>query len=134
MDMTMNLLMASSNAAGQGDGGMSLMLVMFLVFMIVYMWMISKKEKKQQQAEKDMRESLKIGDEVMTIGGIMGRVVTVKEDSIVVETGADRTKIRFTKQAIARNVTKEAQAEELKKAKIDAAKKAAEEKRAAKNK
>lgn len=132
MDYSTILLNMSSEAAGATGGGSTLML-MFFVFMIVYFYMIMRKEKKQQQAIEDLRENLKIGDEVVTIGGIVGRVVTVKEDSIVVETGSDRNKIRFTKAAIAKNLTEEAKNEEIKKAKIDAAKKAAEEKRAKKN-
>ncbi len=133
MDYSAILLNMSSDAAGTPSAGNSGLFIMLFAFMIVYMYMIMRKEKKQQQAVDQMRESLKIGDEVVTIGGIMGRIVTVKDDSIVIETGSDRNKIRFTKQAIAKNLTEEAKAEELRKAKIDAAKKAAEEKRAKKN-
>ncbi len=132
MDFSAILLNMSSEAAAQSGGGSGL-LIMLTAFMVVYFYMIMRKEKKQQQSVDQMRESLKIGDEVVTIGGIMGRIVTVKDDSIVVETGSDRNKIRFTKQAIAKNLTEEAKAEEIRKAKIDAAKKAAEEKRAKKN-
>lgn len=132
MDFSAILLNMSSEAAAQSGGGSGL-LIMLTAFMVVYFYMIMRKEKKQQQSVDQMRESLKIGDEVVTIGGIMGRIVTVKDDSIVVETGSDRNKIRFTKAAIAKNLTEEAKAEEIRKAKIDAAKKAAEEKRAKKN-
>lgn len=138
MDFSAILLNMSSQAADQSSaqngGSMTLMLVIFMVFMIGYMYLISRKEKKQKNAEQEMRDSLSIGDEVLTIGGIIGRVVTVKEDSVVIETGADRNKIRFTKTAIAKNVTKEAKAQEAQKAKIEAAKKAKDEKKAAKNK
>ncbi len=138
MDFSAILLNMSSQAANQSSaqngGSMTLMLVIFMVFMIGYMYLISRKEKKQKNAEQEMRDSLSIGDEVLTIGGIIGKVVTVKEDSVVIETGADRNKIRFTKTAIAKNVTKEAKAQEAQKAKIEAAKKAKDEKKAAKNK
>lgn len=138
MDFSAILLNMSSQAADQSSaqngGSMTLMLVIFMVFMIGYMYLISRKEKKQKNAEQEMRDSLSIGDEVLTIGGIIGKVVTVKEDSVVIETGADRNKIRFTKTAIAKNVTKEAKAQEAQKAKIEAAKKAKDEKKAAKNK
>ena len=52
-----------------------------------------------------MRDNVQVGDEITTIGGIMGRVVTVKEDSITIETGADRNKIKFTRTSIAINNT-----------------------------
>ena len=52
-----------------------------------------------------MRSSVKTGDEITTIGGICGKVVSVKEDSIVIETGSDRTKIKFMKYAIQTNHT-----------------------------
>ncbi len=123
------LAMSSASASQQGAGNTGLMMGIFLVFMVGYMFVIFRKDKKQQQAEQDMRENLKIGDEIITIGGIMGRVVTIKDDSVVIETGADRNKIRFTKQAIGRNVTEEKKAEELKKAKLESAKKAAAEKK-----
>ena len=54
-----------------------------------------------------MRDAIQIGDEITTIGGIMGRVVTVKEDSLVIETGADRTKMKITRWAIQTNNTAE---------------------------
>lgn len=135
MDFSTVLLnMASNSEAANNGGSMTIITIIFVVFMAAYMFMITRKDKKQQQSDRDMRENLKIGDEVLTIGGIMGRVVTVKEDSVVIETGADRNKIRFTKQAIARNVTEDAKAEAAKNAKIEAAKKAAEERKNKKSK
>lgn len=136
--LSMNSVQAGAQAGSQAgaqaadNGGMTLLIVIFLAFMIVYMFVVSRKDKKQQQAEKDMRENIKIGDEILTIGGVLGRVVTVKEDSVVIETGADRTKIRFTKQAIGKNISAEARAAELKNAKIAAAKKSAADKKASK--
>ncbi len=132
MDYSAILLNMSSEAA-PATGGNSGLIIMFIAVMVVYMYLIMRKEKKQQQAVEEMRENLKIGDEVVTIGGIMGRIVTVKDDSIVVETGSDRNKIRFTKQSIAKNITQEEKAAEIQKAKIEAAKKAVEEKKAKKN-
>ena len=69
--------------------------------MVLFMWLfIYRPQKKQQQKETEMRNSLEIGDEVTTIGGIVGRVVAIKEDTFVLETGSDRTKIRFRRAAI----------------------------------
>ena len=58
-----------------------------------------------------MRDSLQIGDEITTIGGIVGRVVTIKDDSIVIESGADRNKIKIMRWAIQTNNTAAEKAE-----------------------
>lgn len=117
-------LSMASTATGEGATQQSSGLVMFLFlgFVIAYFVVIMRKDKKQQQSEQSMRDSVKVGDEVLTIGGVVGRVVTVKEESIDVETGSDRIKIRFTKSAIAKNLTAERKAEEIKQAKMAEAK------------
>ena len=61
--------------------------------------------KKQQKMEQEIRENTQIGDEITTIGGICGKVVSVKDDTIVIETGSDRVKIKFKKYAIQTNHT-----------------------------
>ena len=63
-------------------------------------FMIYRPQKKQEKKDAAMRSSLEIGDQVTTIGGVIGRVVAIKDDTFVLETGADRVKIRFTKTAI----------------------------------
>ena len=68
-----------------------------VVFMIVTN---SRNNKKKQQEINTMRDNLTVGDEITTIGGIIGKVVSIKEDTFVLETTKDRTKIRFHKYAI----------------------------------
>ena len=63
-------------------------------------FMIYRPQKKQEKKDAAMRAALEIGDQVTTIGGIVGRVVAIKDDTFVLETGADRVKIRFIKNAI----------------------------------
>ena len=124
MDFTYLLSMASSQAgadAAQGSAGSSIIMIVFFVFIIGYFALIMRKDKKQQQSEQDMRDSVKVGDEILTIGGVVGRVVTVKDESVDIETGADRTKIRFTRSAIAKNITADKKAEEIKQAKMKSA-------------
>ena len=75
-----------------------------------------------------MRDNIQIGDEITTIGGIMGRVVTVKEDSLIIETGADRNKMKITKWAVSVNNTANEKAE----AERQAAREAAEAEKKAK--
>ena len=93
-------------ASGTSSGGASLSPIIIMGVMLVAMYFLMiRPQKKRQKEEQNMRDSIQIGDEITTIGGIMGRVVTVKDDSIVIETGADRTKLRFQKWAIQTNNT-----------------------------
>ena len=73
----------------------TLALMLVLLYFIIY-----RPQKKQEKKDAAMRNSLEIGDQVTTIGGVIGRVVAIKDDTFVLETGADRVKIRFTKTAI----------------------------------
>ena len=77
----------------------SLFFTLALMLVMLY-FMIYRPQKKQEKKDAAMRAALEIGDQVTTIGGIIGRVVAIKDDTFVLETGADRVKIRFTKNAI----------------------------------
>ena len=77
----------------------SLFFTLALMLVMLY-FMIYRPQKKQEQKDAAMRSSLEIGDQVTTIGGVIGRVVAIKDDTFVLETGADRVKIRFTKNAL----------------------------------
>ena len=77
----------------------SLFFTLALMLVMLY-FMIYRPQKKQEKKDAAMRSSLEIGDQVTTIGGIIGRVVAIKDDTFVLETSADRVKIRFTKNAI----------------------------------
>ena len=78
---------------------LSLFFTLALMLVMLY-FMIYRPQKKQEKKDAAMRSSLEIGDQVTTIGGVIGRVVAIKDDPFVLETGADRVKIRFTKNAI----------------------------------
>ena len=77
----------------------SLFFTLALMLVMLY-FMIYRPQKKQEKKDAAMRSSLEIGDQVTTIGGVIGRVVAIKDVTCVLETGADRVKIRFTKNAI----------------------------------
>ena len=79
---------------------LSLFFTLALMVVLLY-FMIYRPQKKQEKKDAAMRNSLEIGDQVTTIGGVIGRVVAIKDDTFVLETGSDRVKIRFTKTAIA---------------------------------
>ena len=97
---------------------MSSMLIMLLVYgaIIAAMYFIFfRPQNKKKKKEAEMRKNAQVGDEITTIGGICGRIIAVKDetDSVIIETGSDRTKIRVLKSAIAKNNTvHEAPAEE----------------------
>lgn len=94
---------AAEGAAGKGSM-LTMLLPMLLLFVGMYFLMI-RPQKKQQKKDQEMRDSTQVGDEVTTIGGIMGRVVTVKEDALIIETGADRNKMKIARWAIQVNNT-----------------------------
>ena len=130
-----NYLCMSTGAAGttEGSGKSSVTMIIVMVVMMGAMYFLTiRPQKKKQQEEQKLRDAVQIGDEITTIGGINGRVVTVKEDSIVLETGADRTKIKVMRWGIQTNNTANDRASE-EKAKFEAAKAAEkEEKKASK--
>lgn len=118
MNNYLMLLEASTSASGKGS--FQMIILMVLLFVGMYFLMI-RPQKKQQKKEQEIRENAQVGDEITTIGGIVGKVVTVKEDSLIIETGADKNKMKITRWAIQTNVT----ANEKIKAEREAAKAAA---------
>ncbi len=67
---------------------------------VLLMFFMFRGNKKQEKQINDMRENLQVGDEITTIGGIIGKIVSIKEETILVETGRDRVKIRFLRSAV----------------------------------
>ena len=92
---------SAQQAAGNDFSGLFSLLIIPFLFVIMYFFII-RPQKKQEKEAAAMRDSLSVGDEVTTIGGIIGRVINVKEDTFVLETTRDRTKIRFERSAIKR--------------------------------
>lgn len=77
-------------------------IILILMFAVMYLVLIRPQKKKEKKAD-EMRKNVQVGDEVTTIGGIVGRVVIVKDDFLVLETGSDRSKVRIKKWAIQSN-------------------------------
>ena len=92
------LTAASSGSAGS----MTSLIMLALMFVLLYFIMIRPERKKKKEADQ-MRDALKVGDEITTIGGIVGEVCHIKDDNIVIEVGADRVRMEFKKWAIASN-------------------------------
>lgn len=101
--------------AGAGLGST---IVMMLVMLAVFYFMLFRPENKRKKEAENMRSSIRTGDSITTIGGIIGTVVDVKESKIVIETSADRVRVELAKWAVSSNETgAERAAEEAKKAK-----------------
>jgi preprotein translocase subunit YajC len=88
--------------ATEGLGGM--FLTMGLIFAAMWFLMI-RPQRKRDKTQREMRSKLEVGDEVITVGGIIGRVVSLREDSLVIETGSGNTRIRITRAAVQTNNT-----------------------------
>ena len=113
-----------------GITGMSSSVIMLVAMLAIFYFMLIRPENKRKKEAEQMRSSVKTGDKIVTIGGIAGTVVNVKDSRIVLETGADPVRIELEKWAISTNETaaENAKAEAKKaqeaKAKAKAAKKA----------
>ncbi len=120
----MNIFLTDST--GGGLGGTILMLVIMIG--IFYFMLIRPENKRKKEAEQ-LRSGVKVGDRITTIGGIIGTVVSVKDDKFVIETSADQVRIEFAKWALSTNDSAaEAAAEAAKKAREDKAAAIAEKK------
>ena len=121
----MNML---TSLLGGEVGGSTI--IMLIVMVAVFYFLLIRPENKRKKEAEQMRSNVKSGDQITTIGGIVGTVVNVKDDKFVIETGADQVRIEFAKWALSTNETAAAAAkEEAKKrqeakAKAKAAKKA----------
>ena len=115
-------------------GGMGSTLLMLVMMIAVFYFMLIRPENKRKKEAEQMRSSVKKGDKITTIGGIIGTVVDVKENSIVVETSADQVRIELAKWALSTNESGAERAKEEAKKAEEAKAKAKAQKKAAKSK
>ncbi len=105
---TLELLQATAADPSASEGGiMSILtaLIPLALIIVVFYFLLIRPEKKRSKQMKEMLDNLQIADEVVTTGGIIGRVLSVKEDTVLIETGSDRTKLRILRSSIAENRT-----------------------------
>ncbi len=95
-----NLLNQTTGTTGTNQFMPILIMVGFMA--VMYFFTI-RPQKKRQKEEQEMRNAVEVGDEITTIGGICGRVVTVKEENLIIETGADRNRMTITRWAVQQN-------------------------------
>ena len=103
----MNLFLTADTTAAAG-GGASMIIMLVAMFAIFY-FMIIRPENKKKKKTEEMRNSLSLGDEIVTIGGIIGKIVQITEDTITFETGEDRVRIQTKKWAISTTAKMEAE-------------------------
>ncbi len=100
----MNLITLAATTTNAQPSMWPTLIMLVLMFVILYFFML-RPQKKKQKEEAKMRDNIQPGDEIMTIGGFYGRVVSVKEDSIVIESVVDKTKQKIVRNAIQQNFT-----------------------------
>ena len=90
-------------ATGTTEGGLASYLMtggMLVAVVVIFYFFAIRPQKKQEKETQAMRNSLQVGDEITTIGGIIGKVISIKEETVMIETGHDRMKIRILKSAV----------------------------------
>ncbi len=96
----LNLSFLLETAPEGGTVDTSWIWIVMIVAMVAMFFFMHRSQKKRERQEAAERDALQVGDEITTIGGIIGKVISIKEDTFVLETTKDRTKIRFLKGAI----------------------------------
>ena len=92
---------AAGGAATGAMGGMSTIIMLVVIFVAMY-FIVIRPQKKQEKEKAQMLNNLQVGDEITTIGGIIGKVVSIKDETCVIETTRGGTKIRILKSAVSR--------------------------------
>ena len=102
-----------TGTGGATGSSASMIIILLLFFVLMWFFMIRPEKKKQKKIEA-MRNALSVGDEIVTIGGVMGTIVHITEDDITIETSEDRVRVQFKKWAVSSNVRAEAAEEKEK--------------------
>lgn len=103
--MEFNPILLEKAAQSAGLGGLLPMILIYAVLFGGLYFLMIRPQRKKQKEEKKMRENLQVGDEIVTIGGLYGRVISLKEDTIVMESISDHSKITIARWALQSNLT-----------------------------
>ena len=96
----MRFLLEGEAAAATAGGNPVYLIVTFVLMIGIFYFLMYRPQKKQEKEQQQMRNSIEVGDEITTIGGIIGRVVAIKDETLVIETSKERTKIRILRSAV----------------------------------
>ena len=94
------MFLTDTTAAGNTGLQGNTTIIMIVAMVAIFYFFMYRPQKKQEKEAADMRNGLQVGDEITTIGGIIGKVVSIKEETCMIETGRDGTKIRILKSAV----------------------------------
>ncbi len=97
-DLIQNTLLEAP--AGDTSGSMISMIIMIVGVVVIFYFLMYRPQKKQEKELAQMYDSLAVGDIVTTVGGIIGEIVSIKDDTVLLETSRDRTRLRMLKSAI----------------------------------
>ena len=104
------------------------MVIMLVAFIAIFYFMVLRPENKKKKEQEALRNSIRVGDQITTIGGIMGKVVHQKDEIIVIETGEDQVRMELQKWSVMTNNTAEKEKSKRAAEAKEAAQKAKEEK------
>lgn len=102
--MFRNILLTADAVAASNAGSMYTLVFMIIMLVVLYFIMI-RPQRKKEKADAEMRKNVQVGDEIETVGGIVGIITKIEENTVVIETSSDRCKMRIKKWAIAQNVS-----------------------------
>lgn len=107
MTEAMTFLAATAEDSTTAASGASMLMtfIPLALMLVIFYFLLIRPEKKRAKKMKEMLDNLQVADEVVTTGGIIGRVLSVKDDTVLIETGGDRTRIRILRSSIAENRT-----------------------------
>lgn len=96
-----NMLLDGGTASTSGTTSSPITLIIMIVAMVaIFYFLVFRPQKKQEKAANELRNSLEVGDEITTIGGIIGEIVSIKDETVTIETSKNGTKIRILRSAI----------------------------------
>lgn len=102
--MFRNITLTADAVAASNAGSMYTLVFMIIMLVVLYFIMI-RPQRKKEKADAEMRKNVQVGDEIETVGGIVGIITKIEENTVVIETSSDRCKMRIKKWAIAQNVS-----------------------------
>jgi preprotein translocase, yajC subunit len=107
----MNLSVLAQTATPQPAGAYGwFTIIMMVVLLLAFYFILIRPQRKKEKKDAEMRKNLQIGDEIVTVGGIVGIVCKIEEETLVIETGGDRSRLRIKKWAVSQNLDAEKEA------------------------
>lgn len=99
------MLLLDATAAQAGTAGTLMSFLPLVLIFVIFYFLLIRPQKKREKETQSMRSNLEVGDEIITIGGVIGTIVSIRDDSLLIETGSDRNKIRIARWAVQQNNT-----------------------------